>query len=76
MLDIEFLLDWLQRHGQSVDFSGYHCADGAAKDRLYVAVARLLRYYKDRDLDEQVRLLESVLDDGDKERVGDMDTTE
>lgn len=31
MLDNEFLLDWLQRHGQSVDFSGYHCADGAAR---------------------------------------------
>lgn len=76
LLDIGFLLDWLQRHGQSIDFAGYHCADGAAKDRLYMAVAKLLGYYKEKGLDGQVRLLESVLDDGDKERVIGMDTTE
>lgn len=76
LLDIQFLLDWLQRHGQRIDFAGYHCADGAAKDRLYMAVAKLLGYYKEKGLDGQVRLLESVLDDGDKERVMGMHTTE
>lgn len=76
ILDIEFLLDWLQRHGQSVDFAGYHCADGAAKDRLYMAVAKLRGYFKEKGLDEQVRLLESVLGEDDKERIMGMDTTE
>lgn len=76
ILDIEFLLDWLQRHGQSVDFAGYHCADGAAKDRLYMAVAKLRGYFKEKGLDEQFRLLESVLGEDDKERIMGMDTTE
>lgn len=41
-----------------------------------MAVAKLRGYFKEKGLDEKVRLLESVLGEDDKERIMGMDTTE
>lgn len=64
--DILFLLKWLVNHNERVDFVGYQSRNVA---RLYTAVGDLIRHWKQGGEDELVQLMESVLEDHDRERI-------
>ncbi|KAK0753170.1 hypothetical protein B0T18DRAFT_312824, partial [Schizothecium vesticola] len=70
--DINFLLSWLQHRGQTIDFSGYPCANSLAKDRLYLATASLWKFWEEKQLGD-FHLLRSVLTDDDQEIVISVD---
>jgi len=70
--DINFLMLWLQHRGQTIDFSGYPCANSSAKDRLYLSTARMWKFWEEKQLDD-LHLLKSVLTDDDQEIVISID---
>lgn len=64
--DIEFLLHWLARNNQMIDFAGYSTL---TPDRLYVAVRQFLDYWRGKNPDVLATLLDSRLEHQDRERI-------
>lgn len=60
-------MTWLREHGGLVDLAGYG-ADEAVKQRLFDAVKDIIQYWRGSD-DGSDRLMLSVLEAGDKDRI-------
>lgn len=60
-------MTWLREHGGLVDLAGYD-ADEAVKQRLFDAVRDIIQYWRGSD-DGSDRLMLSVLEAGDKDRI-------
>ena len=66
LVDVEFLLRWLARHDEKMDFVDY---TSPHVERLYLAVKSLRDYWKGGGEDELVQLLDSVLEVDDQKNV-------
>ncbi|KAM4056553.1 hypothetical protein HRG_003424 [Hirsutella rhossiliensis] len=64
--DIEFLLKWLVNNDEKVDFAGYQ---SRAVHRLYAAAGELLKHWKETGQEELVQLMDSVLEEDDREKI-------
>ncbi|KAI9656987.1 MAG: hypothetical protein M1829_000360 [Trizodia sp. TS-e1964] len=64
--DIKFLLEWLVKHNQKVDFAGY---SSPTPERLYTATHNLLKHWRETLEENLLLLMESVLEQEDAKKV-------
>lgn len=64
--DIKFLLEWLVKEGQHIDFDDYQAAN---VDRLYTATKDLVAYWRQKGKSDLVELMEAVLKPADRRKI-------